>query len=194
MKKIIFVFLVVSIPFTTGLSNNKLVVNIGYKQNYSCLDQPEVINAKIKLHGININLGIKKNNFEYGVYYGIGDMQKYGKLDVQYGVVPSSVGNMHNFGLYSNFYLSSFIKNNDFFVEKFNFYATVKMGGYFVPEKDSDFSPNGLGFNCFPGFGASYYLFKRFGLFGETGYDYYPTVNHVKMSKVLFRIGISVRL
>lgn len=193
MKNVVFILFVL-IPFSTGLSNDKLIVNIGYKQNYSCLEQPEVINNEVKLHGVHINVGLKKTKFEYGIYYGIGEMRKYGKLDEDYGAYPSSVGNMHNFGIYSNFYVSSLIKNNDFFADQFNFYVTLKLGGYFMPEDDKNFSPNGLGFNCFPGIGASYYLFKRFGLFCETGYDYYPTVNQVKMSKVLFRLGISVRL
>ena len=48
-----------------AFSNDRIVVNVGYKQNYSYLEQPEVINIDNQLHGINANLGINNTKFEY---------------------------------------------------------------------------------------------------------------------------------
>lgn len=195
MKKISFVLLISVITFASGQARCKLIVNVGYKQNYSFLEYPEVLQGGYhrKLHGVNMNVGIRKNKFEYGVYYGIGSIKKFGKLDERYNVLPGTTGNMHNYAVYSNLYLSSFI-NHRFFTDMFNFYATGKVGGFYVPSESKDFTPSGAGFNCFAGVGASFYLLKRFGLFCESGYDYYPKKNHVKMSKISTRLGVSLRL
>lgn len=55
-------------------------------------------------------------------------------------------------------------------------------------------SPEGFGFNCYAGTGVAIFPFKKFGIFGEMGYDYFPKDGKVYMSKMAFRLGASIRI
>ena len=182
------------------------------------------------LHGIVVNFGMRSNNFENGCYYGIGRTRiyDYGQLvELETG---EKVGTPNNycggsgigpeiqiFGIYSNFYLSSLVKNEKF-TKWINFYVSAKVGGYYVTKVDYSKtkiqltiydelhelkwceltnikkSPDGFGFNCYAGAGIAIYPFKKFGIFGETGYDYFPQDGKVCMSKMAFRVGASIRI
>ena len=97
----------------------------------------------------------------------------------------------HTLGAYSNFHISSLFKNNEFLMNTFNFYATVKLGGYFVPAKDIDCT--GVGLNWYIGTGSVYYPFERLGIFGEIGVDWFSYMDS-ELNRFSIRAGISIKL
>ena len=153
--------------------------------------------------------------YDYGQMVDLATGEEFGSPDNYYG--SSGGAAIQTFGVYSNFYLSSLI-NNEIFTRRINFYVSAKAGGYYVSKIDYSNttvrftrygesqemkeyevinikkSPDGFGFNCYAGAGVAVYPFKKLGIFGETGYDYFPKNGKVYMSKMAFRTGISIRI
>ena len=195
---LVFLF---SLPFFC-IASDKVVVNIGYIRNGSDLVQKQGLHfflPKTKLSGINLSIGVKNKNFVNGLYYSIGQTKQYSSIN-ESGPSPflvASGNKKHVFGAYSNFFLSSLLKDEKIIACDFHFYSIVKTGCYYISDIDGDgeFKPYGIDFNCFVGLGTSYYFWKKFGIFGEVGYDYYRVFdNYVKMSKFTYRVGFSLRV
>jgi len=201
-KKTIVNLFFLCVTLVSATPNNRIVVNLGYTEN-SCKfieftefnEIPK--NMKPSRHAMMINAGMVMRYIETGVYYGAGSQIQFGQIGgLQRGgyEIPSATVVKHKFGVYSNLYLTSFFRNNKIFSNSLNVYATVKLGGYHVPDKnETNYKPYGAGVNCYAGLGSSYYFLEKIGVFGEIGYDYYPAFeNYVSMSKMALRIGVSL--
>jgi hypothetical protein len=193
----ISIFLFVFMPFSYGISKEK-IVNVGGTKFYGGPFSPAPKSSPS--HGLNVNAGVKSTFFENGIYYGYNHLRKFEVLSRAVhndGSISKSLSysddmaSFHTLGAYSNFYLSSLLKNKDFFRQTFNFYATVKLGGYYVPAKDIDCT--GVGLNCYFGTGAVLYPTKRLGIFGEIGLDYF-TYMDCELNRLSIRAGISIRI
>ena len=109
MIKVIVVTLFLSFfPFSSLISNGKIVVSAGYTKNSFKLVRDPILNTYLtpppkKTHALNINAGISGEMMENGIYYGIGNIWR---------LAPSSMvlNAKHDFGVYSSFYLSSLLK------------------------------------------------------------------------------------
>ena len=185
--------------YSQFISNSRYVINVGYTQNTSKFVDAE-LNKALRPGGnnraaVSISAGkIIKNSVEAGVCYRIGRSRQLTRLDKMFELSESS-GTKHNFGVYSNYYLTSLIKNENF-PNNFSVYTSLKLGGYYVqPNYDRSYGPYGLGFNFYVGLGLYYYFSKNVGIFSDFGYDYYPLhQNYVTMSKVAFSAGFSIRI
>ena len=175
---------------TTSLSNDRLVVNVGYSVNGKGAEDPFVAPIRVN-NSININFGLKFSKFEYGTYYGYGGVQQFYKSDIYNRTIDPYIGDIHYFGAYSNFYLLSFqnFENNE--IQTALIYLTGKFGGYNARIHDENFSLSGLTY--FGGIGASYYIFKNYGVFFETGHSWYHKINQNNMSMWLFRVGVTAK-
>jgi len=198
LRKVVLFFLF-SLHSLCCIASGKVVVNIGYIRNNSELVNKYGLSLFIpetKTGGVNFSVGTKNKYFENGLYYGIGYIKQYTFLNEGDTFIVSVTRIRHNFGTYSNFFLTSLFKDKNIFTNYLHIYTIVKIGGYYIHDIDNgEFKPHGIGFNCFTGLGASYYFLKKFGIFGEVGYDYYPVFeNYVKMSKITYRVGISLRM
>ena len=197
-KGVIITILFVLIPFSYGISNdNKVIINIGGAKflggpyTYGMDNSPS--------WGLNVNAGVKTKFFENGVYYGYSQLRKFQVLSREGNSITYSkrltysdeMAGFNTFGAYSNFYITSLFKKKDFSTRIFNFYTTVKTGLYFAPAKDTDFT--GAGFHCYMGFGAVFYPFKRIGILGEIGGDYFSYMD-CELNRLSFRTGISIRM
>ena len=173
------------------------IVNIGGARFYGGPFIPDFTQSPP--YGLNVNAGIKSTFFENGIYYGYNRLRKFkllsrevrndGQIHKQMSW-SNDMADFHAFGAYSNFYLSSFFKNKNFFRTKFNFYTTVKLGGYYAPSKDIDCT---AGFNFYFGTGAVLYPTKRLGIFGEIGIDYF-TYMDCELNRLTIKAGVSIRI
>ena len=199
MKKIsIFFIFLFFFPFSNGVSQEKnKIINIGGTRFYCGPFIPDFTQSPP--YGLNFNAGIKSTFFENGIYYGYNRLRKFELVSrvVNDGIISKHIlwsnydmADFHTFGAYSNFYLSSFFKNKDFFRKTFNFYTTVKLGGYYAPAKDIDCT---AGFNFYFGIGAVLYPTERLGIFGEIGADYF-TYMDCELNRLTIRAGVSIRI